>query len=116
MAASQEEASGGTISLDGVRTIRTAEQSHALLLEALRAASPVSVDCSNTTEADLSFVQMLLSARKSAAACGQCLTLAQPADGALGGILTRGGFLRADSPASERQFWLKSEVADEKHS
>ncbi len=116
MSASQEEPSGGKISLDGVRTIRTTEQSHSLLREAFRTASPISVDCSKVTEADLSLVQMLLSARKTAAAYGKGLTLAQPADGALGGILARGGFLTAESPACERAFWLKSEVADEKHS
>ena len=116
MAASREEPSDGTIEFGGIRTVRTAEQSHSLLLEALSAASSIRVDCSHVTEADISLVQLLLSARKTAAGTGKRLTLAHPAEGALGGILTRGGFLRADSPASERRFWLKSEVADEEHS
>jgi hypothetical protein len=110
MAASQEELSGGTISLDGARTIQTAEKTRSLLLEAFRTASSISVDCSKVTEADLSLVQLLLSARKTAAACGKSLTLALPAGGVVDGILKRGGFPRADSPASERDFWLNSEA------
>jgi anti-anti-sigma regulatory factor len=116
MAESREQPSDGTIDLGGARTIRTAGQSHSLLLEALHAASSITVDCSGVTEADLSFVQLLLSARKSAAEFGKVLTLAHPAHGALRDILMRGGFLKADSPAGERGFWLKSEAFDEDHS
>ena len=99
MSASQEELSHTTISLDGVRTVRTAEQSHSLLLEAFRNASSITADCSNITEADLSLVQLLLSARKSAVAGNKRFTLAHAAEGALGSVLTRGGFLKPDSPS-----------------
>jgi hypothetical protein len=105
MAASRKKPSPTAISLDGVRTVRTAEQSHSLLQEALRNASSITLDCSNVTEADLSLVQLLLSARKTAAAGKKRLKLAHAAEGVLGGVLTRGGFLRPDSPAGERTFW-----------
>jgi hypothetical protein len=116
MAASQEELSQTAISLDGARTVRTADQSHSLLLEAFRNASSITVDCSQITEADLSLVQLLLSARKSAAAGGKRLSLSHAAEGALGSVLTRGGFLSADAPAGQRAFWLMSEASDENRS
>jgi hypothetical protein len=116
MAASQKELSHTAIGLDGVRTVRTAEQSHSLLLETFRSASSITVDCSKIAEADLSLVQLLLSARKSAAAAGKKLTLSHAAEGALGSVLARGGFLTEDSPAGERAFWLMSEASDENRS
>jgi hypothetical protein len=116
MTASAAEPCGGTIMLSGVRTVRTAEQSHSVLLEALRSASPISLDCSEITETDVSFVQLLLSARKTAAEYGRDLALANPAGGVLLGVLERGGFLTADSPAEELRFWLKSEALHENHS
>jgi ABC-type transporter Mla MlaB component len=116
MAASRDVPSDGTIEFSGIRTVRTAEQSHSLLLEALSAASSIRVDCSQLTEADISLVQLILSARKTAAGTGKRLTLAHPAEGILHGVLMRGGFLRADSPAGELGFWLKTEAFDEDHS
>jgi ABC-type transporter Mla MlaB component len=116
MAASAEESCDGTIELGGVRTVRTAEQSHSVLLEALRSASSIDLDCSQVTETDVSFVQLLLSARKTAAEYGKSLTLAHPAGETLRSVLERGGFLKADSPAGDRLFWLKSEALDENHS
>jgi ABC-type transporter Mla MlaB component len=116
MAAPAEESCCGTIELSGVRTVRTAEQSHSVLLEALRLDSPINLDCSQVTETDVSFVQLLLSARKTAMEYGKSLALAHPAGGALLSVLERGGFLRPDSPAGDRLFWLMSEALDENHS
>ncbi|MGO9483709.1 MAG: STAS domain-containing protein [Rhodomicrobium sp.] len=113
MAALQEESSDRTIDFGGSRTVRTVEQSHSLLLEALHSSSSIRVDCSPTREADLSLIQLLLAARKTAASFGKRLTLAHPVQGALHDVLVRGGFLKADSPAEERAFWLKSEALDE---
>ena len=116
MAASENKSFERTVDFGGARNIRTAEQSHASLLETLHDASSISVDCSGISEVDLSLVQLLLSARRTAASFGKGLTLAHPAQGALRDILVRGGFLRADSPADERAFWLKSEGLDENRS
>jgi len=116
MAAPAKKSSNGTIKLDGMRTIRTAEQSHTILLEALRSASSITLDCSQTSEADISFVQLLLSARKTAAEFRKNLKLSGPANAPVRGVLVRGGFLRADSPADELRFWLKNEAFDENHS
>ena len=56
--------------------------------------------------ADLTLVQLLLSARKAAERDGKRLTLAVPASGALLDALTRGGVLAAADP-----FWLQPGVS-----
>jgi hypothetical protein len=116
MGASAKKSGNGTIKLDGVRTIRTAEQSHTVLLEAIRSVSAITLDCSQASEVDVSFVQLVLSARKTAADFGKGLKLSRPANAQLRSVLARGGFLRADSPADELRFWLKNEAFDENHS
>lgn len=70
------------------------------------------IDASGVTEADLSVLQLLLSARKSALKAGKTLTLSAPADGALRDALVLGGFLgTAGQSGPEADFWLNRETA-----
>jgi ABC-type transporter Mla MlaB component len=111
--ASSERAQTKIVELSGPRTLRNTEQTHSLLAEALSQSSCISVDCSNIPEIDLSFVQLVLAARRAAAESGKSLTLAGPARGALFDALFRGGFLtRRDGPAGGQAFWLKQEASD----
>jgi ABC-type transporter Mla MlaB component len=106
----QETTDAETVDLGGARTIRNAEETRSLLLEALRGSSPISLDCSTVAEADLSFVQLLLSWRKSARAAGKTATLANPPHGAFLQAASRAGFSPAPDPlAGPGSYWLEKE-------
>lgn len=85
----------GHVRFDGALTVRCIGAARAALLEALAAHTALSVDCSAVESADLSLVQLLLSARLSANQAGKPFTLAAPAAGALRAALEQGGFLPA---------------------
>ena len=99
----------GALAFSGAATVRTVETLRSALLAAMREHAAVELDCSGIDEVDVSFIQLLLAARRSAASRGQALALAHPASGALHDALTRGGFLVAlDGAASgDADFWLK---------
>lgn len=92
------------LAFSGNLTVIEADDVCARLLSALAAHDAVAVDCAAAGEIDLTFVQCLIAARRSAAAAGKSLTLAAPASGALREVLQRGGLLDA---AGERPFWTR---------
>ena len=96
--------------LNGALTLRTIEATRAKLLEMMDRHQSLEIDCSAATEIDLSFIQLLLSARTSAQSAGKTIALAQPASGALSDVLQRGGFLGAvpGQGAADEAFWLKA--------
>jgi anti-anti-sigma regulatory factor len=95
--------------LDGALTLRTIEATRAKLLEMMDRHQALEIDCSAATEIDLSFIQLLLSARTSAQSAGKTIALAQPA-GVLCDVLQRGGFLGAvpGQATVDEAFWLKA--------
>lgn len=97
-----------TLSFDGTRTLSHADDVRTSLIAALQASSLVVLECGNLQDIDLTFVQCLLSARRSAAEQGKTLSLAAPAAGSLREVLQRGGFLSAlDShPSPDEAFWM----------
>jgi len=102
------------IVLEGPATIRNVEELHAILAAALDYSGSVTVDCAGITDADLSLIQLLLAARKSARRSGQTLVLSAPADGALREALLQGGFMPVDDDeagSDEQAFWLKGKNA-----
>jgi hypothetical protein len=106
----QEAPSADSVDLDGSRTIRNAEDTRSLLMEALKRPSPTRLDCSATDEADLSFLQLLLSARKSAEAAGRTLTLSHPASAPFLTAASRAGFAVAPDPLGGKDtYWLIKE-------
>lgn len=86
--------------IDGALTIRNAEDVHAKLLKMLSGAGDLVIDVSDADEVDVSFVQLVLAARRSAREQGRALSLAAPAAGPLREVLVRGGFA-----ASDPAFW-----------
>ena len=73
---------------------------------ALRENDSVVVDIAAIDETDLTFIQLIESARRKAAETGRDFRLHRPADGAVLEVLRRGGFL--DDETSERaKFWLQ---------
>ncbi|ALK08299.1 STAS domain-containing protein [Blastochloris viridis] len=97
------------VTFGGALTVRHADQIHESFVDALRQHRHVVVDCSQATQVDLSFVQLVLSARRSAAAAGKRLSLAQRASGDLLDVLQRAGLVAADgsAPIPGQEFWFQ---------
>jgi ABC-type transporter Mla MlaB component len=73
---------------------------------ALRENASVILDIASVDETDLTFIQLIESARRKAVETGRDLRLHHPAGGAVLEVLRRGGFL--DDETSERaKFWLQ---------
>jgi len=99
-----EETSGIVVDCSGEMTLARAEEIRESLLGALLANRPVVVTCAATVEADVSFIQLLIAARASAARRGVSFTLAQPVGGPLRAALRRGGFV-SEMPLPNDDFW-----------
>jgi two-component system chemotaxis sensor kinase CheA len=84
--------SSSVVPLGGSLTIATAEATHARLREALGGASAITLDCSQASEIDVTFLQLMVSAQRSAARAGKTVHLAAPPGGALADALRRCGF------------------------
>ena len=91
------------VELEGELTIRSITELRERLLEALKSGRAVVAKIADDAVADLTFVQLIEAARRSAQAAGQTFALAGPATGPLLETLRRGGFV--DS-AGQRAFWL----------
>jgi ABC-type transporter Mla MlaB component len=92
------------IQLPATATLSTAEDLHRGIMEVLQQSETVEVDCSDVVEADLSLVQLLVAARRTAAASGKSLRLAAPAAGVVRDMLVRGGFVESCGGELE-EFW-----------
>lgn len=94
---------------DGALTVRNIATVQSKIVAALQDHATVQIDCGAAAEIDLSFVQLLLAARKSAVKRGKSFSLCQPASGVLRDALMRSGFLPAVEGASgdDAAFWLK---------
>jgi hypothetical protein len=94
------------ISFTGDVTISNIGAAHDELGAVLRLDGPVIVDIGSVDETDLTFIQLIESARRKAAETGRDFTLRHPAGGATLEVLRRGGFL--DDETSDRaKFWLQ---------
>jgi hypothetical protein len=95
------------ISFVGDVTISNIGAAHDELGAALRLDDAVVVDIGSVDETDLTFIQLIESARRKAAETqASDFTLRHPAGGAVLEVLRRGGFL--DDETSERAtFWLQ---------
>ena len=87
----------------GAQTLRQAEETLEKLRGALAQASEVLLDCSRLDEVDLSFIQLVLAARRSADRDGKILGLIAPAKGALLKALDTAGIL----PSGPHRFWFE---------
>jgi len=108
-----EEASLHCLRFGGALTLRCVDVMHGQLLNALRAHEAVTVDCSQATEIDISFIQLLLAARRTARDWGKTLILAAPAHGPLREALIRGGFLSTldTQITKDTSFWNEGSAA-----
>lgn len=95
------------LTFDGALILRRADELHASLGAALEPGTPVEIDCSGATEADASFIQMLIAARRTARARAVPFALSAPAGGAVLEALVRGGFFdpTRSGDAPDAAFW-----------
>lgn len=98
------------LAFSGPATIRQMQDAWTDISAAIERGGALRLDVSGVTETDVSFVQLLESARATAAAQGGEVTLATPADGALRDVLERGGFL-TDADAARLEFWTHAGAA-----
>jgi hypothetical protein len=91
------------VEFSGELTLKTIAGAHERLGEALAGGAPVTAAVDADAVVDLSFVQLLLAARRTAREAGGEFALARPAAGGLLETLTRGGFVET---ADQRAFWL----------
>jgi anti-anti-sigma regulatory factor len=91
--------------LSGAGTIKNVTQHRDVLCEALSAGVDVVLDLEDLEETDLAFIQLIISARRSAQARGLSLTLSGPAPAPVLQTLERGGFI-GPAPDDRRHFWL----------
>lgn len=87
--------SPSVVPLVGSLTIATVEATHARLREALGGANAIVLDGSQIREIDVTFLQLLVSAQRTAARAGKSVHLAAPPSGVLAEALRRCGFAPA---------------------
>lgn len=105
----------GSLAIDlGIETgIRNVEALRSQLAAALSEYETVIVSVHHLTAIDISVLQLLASAHRTASAAGKSITLSAPSDGALQHALRRVGFVDAGgSPlVREGDFWTLHPVA-----
>ena len=113
---SPDPTAAGHVPLEGALTVRNVAEIHSRLRESLRQYSTVTIDCNAATDVDLSFLQLVLSARKSATVSGKSVSLVSPATDMLSETLRRAGLLGVASASArdDQLFWLHKEAVDGK--
>ena len=99
--------SATVIGFSGAATIRTVDEIAERLKQALAVSKSIEIDCSELGEVDLTFIQIVTAARKSALAAGKTLGLKAPARGCLLAVLNAAGI----QPAGLQAFWFEGSAA-----
>jgi anti-anti-sigma regulatory factor len=98
------------VEFSGPMTVRQIKEAHERLQTVVAAGGAVVVDVTDVAACDLSFVQLLESARLSCGRSGDRFALSAPAAGPLRDVLERGGFLDG-ADADRTQFWTHAGAA-----
>lgn len=99
------QSSGKTVVIEDVADIRVIPAIHARLLDAFKTSDHIVLDARATGDVDISFLQLIESARRYAVSASKTFSLVAPAQGELHQQLQRGGFL---SRTADRAFWLRT--------
>ncbi len=110
MTTERERGSSLRIALEGRLGLRDVRATHKRLDEAMNAAAEIDVDLGAVTEIDVSHIQLLAAARKSAEQSGRTLRLNAPAGGAFHAAVVRIGLLGADGGCRrpDENFWVSA--------
>lgn len=103
------------VEFHGEQTLRIATDAAQRLIGALNSHDVVVINCENITFVDLSFIQVLLSARKSARVRNKIISLKNRASGPLLACLQSTGLLHAaidGGGTADLQFWTNGVDAD----
>jgi anti-anti-sigma regulatory factor len=73
---------------------------HAEVAAAVSDHSSVAIDCSNASDMDVAFIQILVAASRFASQCGKTIALASPPAGLLAETLRRCGFSPPERPTA----------------
>jgi len=98
-----------SILLPEVLSIRTVSEICSRITDEFRAKDAIAISIPESAEADLSFVQLIESARRQAKVQGKTFKLASPATGSVLKVLERAGFTEAFDQ-EDAKFWLHKEV------
>jgi hypothetical protein len=98
-----------SISVPDVLSIRNVSEIHANIIDALKSNSSIVIEISESAEADMSFIQLIESARRQAKALNKSIALSSPARGRVLKVLERAGFIEAFD-RDDANFWLHKEV------
>ena len=100
------------IALEGDLGLRDATRLSEQFRDALAKHSAIVIASKGLTGIDISILQLLVSARKTAVAAGKSLTLEAPPGGVLHQILLKAGFARRrrHSPDAEGDFWTSPQA------
>lgn len=96
-----------TIRLEPSQDLRNADVLREQLLRALYAQESIQIDADNVEDIDISTIQVLISAKKTAEKMGRPLVLTGAPKGALSDTLARAGFTNAggESLIQDGVFW-----------
>lgn len=102
----------GRLVFNGALTMRTVTSNLTRLKRAVAERDVTLVDCHAAEEIDLTFVQLLVAARKTAERSSKKISLTGPAEGTLFDTLRRAGFvIRPDTQAGgagePETFWFE---------
>jgi anti-anti-sigma regulatory factor len=99
-----------TLEISGDAGLRNVQDIAGLLRQALADHSNITVVTDGLTSIDVTILQLLVAARKSALAAGKILTLRAPPDGVLHRLLVQTGFVGTDgkSLTPEGEFWTQT--------
>jgi hypothetical protein len=98
-----------SVSLPSSLLIRNISDLYQTITAQIQDGKTIVLEIPPDAEADLSFVQLVESARIHAKSSGKSLRLSLPASGSVLKVLQRGGFIDAFS-MEDAQFWLHKEV------
>lgn len=99
--------SANAVKFDESLSIATVDGLHERLVTALAAGQDVTIDCSGATDVDLSFIQLVLAARRSAAARSLHVGVIPDEAGNLASALMRGGLVEDVEGTTGIEAWLK---------
>lgn len=98
-----------SISLSDSLIIRNISALYSSISSEIDSNNAIIIDIPEHAEADLSFIQLIESARRHAKAQGKSIALSSPATGQILKVLERAGFIEAFNP-DDAKFWLHKEV------
>ncbi|MDC9811709.1 STAS domain-containing protein [Rhizobium binxianense] len=98
-----------SIKLSDLLSIRCVSELYSKITDEFHGRDVIIIEIPESSEADLSFIQLIESARRQAKAKGKTFKLSSPASGAVLKVLERAGFIESFDKEDEN-FWLHKKV------